>query len=436
MDFRSNGSCCARCFVLILTAVIATQAAADEITPEEKRWGLQSALRRETDVLVSNPVGMFRATLKDKQWQRLPIPPEMPRNGVFADVPAESKQIIYSAAEFGSYGAENQAGVIFGIYLSEDDGQRWQLLSKGHDYGPVLLHPNGQLFAATNQASLNGPSRLHVSHDLGKTWRDITGKGFGSIQSIFLDPDHKDLVCLTTWGIRGYVTQADDDSYDWRNTREWEWRRTHPNKRDFFTRSYSTGTTLYMLAGTLENYFDHDFGNRTSLPAFDIVPEHEHYEFKANQPKVIKISITFQQFKHSFPGQERLTDKQLAEVHEPVKIKFLDQRPGIGLWHLRRENASGEQVFVQSTVSKEVYQSRDRDGLKARLRADGLYETVMLSQEKPVERELDLDQFTEFNKPGRYKLQTVYDNSWLASRNQGEWVGSFAGRTFDVTIVE
>ena len=249
-----------------------------------------SVLRQKTDVFASNKVGVFRANLESRQWHKLDLPVSMPLGGRFAKVPTESAMILYVAS--GRFDGSASEGT-YGVYSSRDAGETWSLLSENDDYGAVLLLPNGSLFAVTNPGNFNGPSRVHVSRDMGKTWQDITGESFGGVFDIFPDPDHPNQVCLKLSSIREYILQADDERYLWKGTRAWGWHAELFRTTEFFERGYSTQTTGYMLGATLNNYFQYDFGDCAAIPSFDLSPDEPQIVVAQGQAIVVPITIRF-----------------------------------------------------------------------------------------------------------------------------------------------
>lgn len=414
---------------LLLVAQVAT-AVTDATEPDQARLSpIRSVLRREHDVFVSNGVGLFRAELSVQTWTQLPLANGMPVNGYFAKQPSNSKIVFYYVPKWITAMVPEANTQIPGLYASQDSGQSWRLVSKSDDYGPVFLHPNGKLFAVTNGGNLMGTARIHLSNDLGENWRDITGGSTMEIISIFVDPDHPDLVCLVGNSIRGYILQAADEGYAWQETREWEWRRRHNNEKDFFSRFYHTTTTLYELHATLLNYFAHDFGNRAALPAFDIVPQKDAYTFSQAQAKVVQVSVPFL----AEPWKKNPNGAWSIQFPGPT-IKLLDERDGTGLWGLNVEAPDGKRTRIGSLVSTLVYKSNERAKIQLQLRETGGFRTQDTAPGKPYVRQIDLGKLYDFPIPGTYKVQLIYDSACFENPVHGEWLGGFAGRAFSVTI--
>jgi hypothetical protein len=356
-------------------AMVATNAA----EPDQKHSSpLRSVLRREKDVFVSNQKGLFRAELSTQTWKQLPLASGMPVDGFFAEQPSSSKTVLYYAPKWITAMVPEEAMKVPGLYASEDNGQSWRLISKSDDYGPVFLHPNGKLFAVTNGGNVMGTARIYLSNDIGANWRDITNGSTMQIISIFADPDHPNLVCLIGNSIRGYILQATDENYMWQETREWEWRRIHHKEKEFFDRFYHTTTTLHVLHATLLNYFAHDFGNRPALPAFDIVPRKDAYTFSQAQAKVVEVSVPFlaEPLRRDANGVWRMQRPGLT-------IKLLDERDGVGLWGINVEAPNGRKTHFGPSVSKSVYESKERAKTQLQLRETGDFRGQETSTGKP-----------------------------------------------------
>lgn len=426
----SLGQWCSVVLVAFSISIITANNEIDEI----QRLPLSSVLRREKDVFASNAAGLYRAELSGRSWKQLPIPDSMPVNGRFANQPINSTLVLYYTSKWMTNNPPKSQTKINGLYLSQDDGQTWRLISDNDDYGPVFLHPNGDLFAVTNSLTINGPARVLISKSLGEDWRDITGNSFGQISYIFADPDHPDLICLGGNSMRNYIFQATDANYEWKATREWEWWPRHMTEEIFFSRNYSTRTTLYLLDATLLNYFAYDFGNRVYLPGFDIIPQKSAYEFSRDQAKVVEVSIPFLPEPRTIELPEKSGQGPGSKRGVPKSIKIVDQKDGLGLWGLNIVGPDGKRTHMQASVSKSVYQSKDRDKTKQELRKTGGLEFQEITHGNPYKRGIDLGQLYNFYNTGTYRVQLEYENIWLEDPVQDEWIGSFRGQVFTVTI--
>jgi len=402
-------------------------------TDEAQLLPLHSVLRRDNDVFASNAAGLYRAELSRKTWKQLHLPDSMPVDGFFADQPTDSKLVLYFKPKWITTVTTDTNTKVNGLYMSQDDGRTWRLISRNDEYSHVFLHSNGSLFAVTNAGNLMGPARVLMSKNLGESWRDITGKSFGWILGIFADPDRPDLICLFGNDVRGYIFQASDENYEWKSTREWEWGPKHQTEEGFLSRSYSTTTTAYILQATLLNYFAHDFGQRVTLPGFDIAPQKRAYEFSKAQAKVIHVSIPFLTEPHVMKALEKEMQKS-GRQRRSTKIILIDQKDGLGLWGLKVVSPDGKQTYIQPSISKAVYESKDREAIKQQLRETGGFEAHEIPNGEPYKKLIDLSKLYDFPGPGLYKVQLVYDSVWLADPGQDEWPGSFTSQVFTVTI--
>lgn len=433
--------------VVVLTS--ASLVSADPPAADDLDVRIDAVLLRANDVLVTSSAGIFWADLNKREWQKLRLPPEMPSRGRFGSVPEGSRQILYY-----SIGGYREAGHRPGLYGSTDAGRTWQLLSENDDYGPVAMLENGALFAVTNAGQVSRKAVIEVSHDMGVSWRNITGNSFGQIYGLFPDPDHAGLICIEANSVRNYILQSDDDRYVWKATRSWEW---HPERAEKvpFGRSYSTSATrnpLYMFPATLRNYFEHDFGNRASIPAIDLRADEVRFTFRAREKVAIPITVRFledMRFGEWNRKQNLANGKQAPEL-TPTVEKLVDHPTNLGLWGLRVE-FRGERTSKQPAIAAAINQIRDEDfaarirgepgrqaerqgALIGGLKADPGWKTIEFSSAKPYQRMLDIGTLYEFSEPGDYRLQVDYDSTWLADREQGQWVGNFSSPVFSITI--
>jgi len=411
---------------------------------------LDSILLRKSDVLAANAVGIFWANLERKEWQKLTLPAEMPAGGRFATVPEDSQQIVYYAFRED----RPNSGQKLGIYHSSDAGKTWKLLVEKENCGPVALLESGDLFAVTNAHRFNGPAIVEVSHDQGKTWRDITGNSFGEVIRLFPDPDHRGLICLEVNSIRPYIVQAANDRYEWKATRAWDW---HPERLNAvpFGRSYSTSASnnpLYMLPATLRSYFQHDFGRRTQIPAIDLAADKERFTFRSGDAVAIPLTVRFQEDKQAYELRRKHSRGAGDAWREftPTVEKLLDHPSNLGLWGLRIE-FRGERTYKQPAVEAAVRRISDEDfaarlkgeagrgtlernALIDRLKGETGWRTVEFSAAAPYQRILEISKLHDFQQPGEYRVQLDYDSDSLANRDEGHWVGSFSSPVFTLTI--
>ena len=143
------GHICLTTALLLLPLQAKTTSAAVP-TREELQTGLRSVCVKPDNVFAANRSGLYRADQEHRAWERLDVPAQMPPGGQFARLPDGSDLLIYTVSEFDQYNVPRRDAYRFGIYLSRDSGDSWELISERDDYGPVLLHEDGTLYAITN----------------------------------------------------------------------------------------------------------------------------------------------------------------------------------------------------------------------------------------------------------------------------------------------
>jgi hypothetical protein len=279
-----------------------------------------------------------------------------------------------------------------------------------------------------------GKSLIETSRDGGKTWRDITGNSFGYVSAIFSDPDHPGLVCLETNSIRNYILQAEDQRYLWKPIRSWVWSEEHPSSKVFGRAYWTTASNnpLYMFRATLRNYFDYDFGSRSFIGAIDLTADQERFVFRKGEAVVVPITIRF------------LDESNL------VREKLVDHPTNFGIWGLNVEFGR-ESKSREPSISKQMAQIRE-DDFAARIRGepgrrqeleaafvrslkeDAGWKVVDLTAAQPYRRTLDIGKLHDFSKAGNYYVQLVHDNTSIADRSNGQWVGRFSSAIFTITI--
>lgn len=391
-------------------AILGVKAAAQQEAVNHMNAPFLSVLRQETYVFASNKAGLFRADLESRQWHKLDLPVGMPPGGKFGKVPKVSTTILYVVSDrHGRSGGKET----FGIYASRDAGETWSLLSEHDDYGPVLLLPAGSLFAVTNPTSTRGPTQIHMSKDMGKTWRNISGKS-GGIFDIFPDPDHPNQICLSVSVIREYILQADDERYLWNWTFGMIWRQERLSATEFFTRTYSYSFQAPpVLYATLDNYFQYDFGDRVKMFAIDLSPDEPR--FNVSQGEKVVVPITFR-FHDRAPATVKLIDGPSSSAHFGIHVEFQGQ------------------LFAKSAKAHDVFRAENRDAARQRMLSETTWTDVTLTKASPYRRRVDITQLHDFSAKGTYRVQLIYDNNWLTGRDSGHWLGRFSSSVFEVVV--
>ncbi|MDR3633236.1 MAG: hypothetical protein P4L84_05320 [Isosphaeraceae bacterium] len=428
-----------RALMIALTVVLGLSGASAP-TREESNRLLTAVSKRPSYVFASTPDGLFRASLETKLWERLKTPPEMPLNGTFAAEPESSRLVLYVALR-SQRDKPPRAGTHHGLYLSRDDGATWELVAARNDFGATLLHPTGTLFAVTGDDEVNHGEHLLRSPDLGKTWRDITGKASGQFMGLEPDPDHPGLVRIQAWALRSYLLVADDENYQWRvvhGPRPADGRR--PSHK-FFSRDSFTTNNFYEYRATLSNYFQYDFANQTSVQALEIVPLKTRFEFAPGDRIVVPVRVVL----HYDPNAELPFWRERDEKGrpnpkpDPPTIKFADQPGGTDFWGLRVESSDDEQVEKspsgRRTITISVTTTPDGKTVSTRSQPAAVkYEVANLSPSSPYAREVELSRFFAFSKPGEYRVQIVYDSGGHPDGAEDVWDGGFTSPVFTVVI--
>ena len=395
----------------IFLAPFWASSTAAEISPaalaEFQQQKIQSLLIRQDEVWASCPKGLFRASKKDKKWMPIAIGERVPPNGFFSRIPEKSALIYYYTPKWIGWKMPNADKKAFGLYRCDSQGKNWELLSDEYDFRDMFVHDDGTIYAIVEIWEKRKKqtvilSRILMSSDSGRNWKDISNElavGFQLIR-ILQDPDHKNLVCLRANCLRGYFLQADSKAYQWKGIVEWDWWKSHTTDDLFLWQRYSTGSTLHMHNATLENYFDFPFGDRSDMPSFQIATRHK-FNFKQHARIAISVEI---QFIDNFG----------------TTVKILDMAGGTDCWGLNRILPDGKRERVAAT-RKATRQSPN-------------FKSIVVDKTHPYKRSLDLSALADFSKLGLYRVQLMYEDGWLAIREKGEWVGSFASPPFEIEV--
>ncbi|WP_442506136.1 hypothetical protein SH528x_004964 [Novipirellula sp. SH528] len=421
---------CHVAFALAL-AIIGTEAGAQQEEAYDMNTPFESVLRQRTDVFASNVAGLFRADMKSGQWHKLRLPAGMPPGGRFAKVPKESDTLLYVVSD--RFGRSKGEGT-YGIYASRDAGEIWSLLSENCDYGPVLLLPNGSLFAVTNPTSTNGPTQVHMSKDMGKTWRNISGNS-GGIFDIFPDPDHPNQICLRISSIREYILQADDERYLWNSIVRFRWSQERLCTTEFFTRNYSHSfRPPPMLTATLNNYFQYDFGDSPEILAVDLLSDDPRINVAQGEEVVIPITIRLHEdvASRQWHWENRHPNRSGGTAPTPTTMKLIDSLSSSAAWGIRVE-FQGQRV-AKSAKASEINSAKDRDSARQRLLSESTWTDITLTKASPFHRNLDITELHDFSAKGIYRVQLTYDDRWLAGNDSGHWLGTFTSPVFQVVV--
>jgi hypothetical protein len=400
-------------------------------TPDEAKMPLGAVVKRASDVFASTPAGLFRAPLTTMHWERLNTLPEMPLGGTFAGLPPLSPLVVYIANRWQLPLEQRRPAYRYGLYLSNDDGTTWQLISQRDNYGATLLLPDGALFAVT--VADGGKDRVLRSPDLGRTWRDITGGVGGRLKSLEPDPDHPGLIRVRGWALRDYTFFAEDENYRWRGVRG----LALPNRRrssDEFFRRLTLANRMPPYRATLSNYFQRDFGNQTSLPALDIVPRAERFEFARGDRVLVPVDVVL----YDDPNAALLRWRQAAAAGNPgpqpapPSVKFADQPDTPNFWGLRVETSS---KHFEMFPPRRGYVTPTGTATGDSRPPVVAYRVFDLSRSSPYARKIDLGRIiADVTRPGEYRVQILYDSHEHADQEKGEWNGVLTSPVFTVVI--
>ena len=131
-------------------------------------------------VLAANSNGFYRASILLKKWEKINLPPLMPTFGQFVTSQVDTNKVFFLPYSFRKEG---------GLYVSDDIGSTWILVSDAYSFRAVYQNRDGKLYAITS-------SRILVSENEGKIWKDITGNAFGDFWGVFSDPSFPKRICV------------------------------------------------------------------------------------------------------------------------------------------------------------------------------------------------------------------------------------------------
>jgi hypothetical protein len=388
------------------------------LTETEKQARLFAVVRAGDFVVAVSSNGFYRTQASTKNWERISVPRGMWVQGQFATSQSDSNSIFYWPYSFGKSG---------GLYVSHDAGSKWDLVSGKFGFRFVYPNHDGRLYAivekeVTIDSRKGFRSRLLLSNNQGKSWKDISQNIFGDLESIFTDPQHTNRVCVLGNSIRGYIFESVDDNYsEWTNTVEWNWRKDSKTDEEFLEGGYSTGNILYMLNARLSNYFDYDFGSAAQIPAFEISVQTNHLVFGKEDQIEIPVTIKFRE-----PG---------------FTVKLPDATNGEEMWSIQMITPLGERIRSQAKTNR-IGQART-EILRQQYRALPDFKIAEVSATNSYSRMIDLSHLSDFSNLGEYRFRLCYSSSgwaWEQGEHEGHgiktdiWDGSFCSPIFTLTI--
>jgi hypothetical protein len=388
------------------------------LTEIEKQERLFAVAHVGDYIVAVNSNGFYRAQVSTKNWERLSVPHGMSVQGQFAVSEANSNMVYFwPDSPFDAKGR---------LYVSSDAGTKWTLVSDDYGFTSVFQNRDGRLYAVIwkedGRSKQGVYSRLIMSENGGKSWKDISQNIFGDLYNIFPDPKHPNRVCVYGNSIRGYIFESTDDNYSsWADTVEWNWRRDSKTDDEFLQGGYGSGNTLYMLNARLSNYFDYDFDSAAQIPAFEISIDTNHLVFGLEDKIKIPVTIKFRE-----PG---------------ITVKLPDTTNGEEMWSIQMIAPSGERIRSGAKMNR--IGEADTEALRQQYRALPDFKIAEVSVTNSYSRTIALFHLSDFSKPGEYRFRLWYSSSgWAWERNEHEghtiktdvWDGNFCSPIFTLTI--
>jgi hypothetical protein len=375
----------------------------------------------------------------------------MPVSGSFACQPATAEKLLYYVNRPVNASDQPQRHLKYGLYESSDSGQSWRLIYQGHGMRDLLQLTNGLLFCMqfeptgpgrnlpSDSSASNWRMRLMKSGDEGRKWQDITGDlegGIEVIEGLTPDPDHSDRVCVLATSRRSYVIQAADNSFQhWEWIRETEWDATHMTDRSFFKVCHTGANFIRGHQATLRNYFADGFNGSTYQMAVRILTSQTEYRFNLREPKPVPVEFQF------LPENQTLKILDLTNGPEFWRLRVItpDGRRDYGLGRTNMGLGGWARSYTdeKGIVRTESYET-DPEEVWRKYSGRTDFRTITLKKNNPYRREVDLSQIYQFNQPGRYRFQLIYDSGdWFRSNRKLDrdlWGGSTPTKSFAVVI--
>lgn len=383
---------------------------------------LVSVLTGHKRVFASTREAPHQGWVEDRVWVTGNFLKSMPGGGAFAGDPDGVADLYYytprpvepGPQQRGSHRVPSAALPTvpshweYGLYRLSAGGQRWQRMGEEDNFHHLLVH-------GTNLVAIMGPKpdgkqsmRVLRSTDQGIHWTDLSPKGgFQSVPtSSFPDPDHPDLVCLKAHGLRGYILQASDSSYQWQEERELSWQRRHPSQSWFLEAPQALGRQVSYAVASLENYFQLPFGSRIVLPRLILTPGGAR-SFELGREVVVTVQVA----DVGIPKQSQL-------------LNWLDLWEGTHFWGMRRIRPDGTVERIAPLSVQGLMEFRNTpDWRMEGLAPGGVYR-----------RSLNLSKIAPFAERGRYQVQLGYDSSTAADPKMQEWAVQLEAPVIEIEI--
>ncbi|MGH8047623.1 MAG: WD40/YVTN/BNR-like repeat-containing protein [Chthoniobacterales bacterium] len=385
-----------------------------------------SAIRRENSMLASTPTGFFRASLADKIWRELDVPPAMTPGGIFIQQDAKSPLLAYYQPYRVNYPAKlgKVTESFADLFVSRDDGKTWAQTSEGRRLGNIHIHTDG-IFYALEEPKLgsegfNGAGGAVLrSTDDGKTWTNVTSnlpESFAPTNFV-RDPLHPaSLLVVGNWGLGHFgIFRAGADGR-WERTDEGSlsamaWRR-HALESGW--QSGSSASYQTMLEPRLSNYFsqplqnwepDDPFRFQPRVHALRLEMEKTAFTFRKGAPMIVPVKVIFE------------SDDQIA--------KLLDCKHAAEFWRVGTVSYGKEPGLDLQNLDATEKNPPPHTGF------DGSPTTVKVDSAHPYARDINLADLHDFSKPGIYRVLLYHTDKWKAA-----WGGTLGSPVLDITITE
>ena len=154
------------------------------LTDTEKQARLFAVARVGDFVVAVSSNGFYRTQASTKNWERISVPNGMLIQGQFAVSEANSNVVYFwPLSAFGTSGS---------LYVSSDAGAGWVFVSDDYGFSSVYQNRDGRLYATiwkkVGGSTQGVHSRLIMSENGGKSWKDISQNIFGDLYQDFYRP--------------------------------------------------------------------------------------------------------------------------------------------------------------------------------------------------------------------------------------------------------
>ena len=98
----------------------------------------------------------------------------------------------------------------------------------------------------------------------------------------------------------------------------------------------------------------------------------------------------------------------------------------------------GQPAWQRDVGSERVLPDKTREVVSAEAAArlePGQLVAYRLGHHQSYKRTSNLSEMCDFSKPGTYRVQLIYDNTRIADKDKGAWVGLFSGPVFEINVL-